>query len=109
VGLASSTNTPSPLTVDEISGTHRTDGVTEYTLVLVLPGRPYSAASDDIVDARTWLADSVRDVPADLGVAVSLDAYGDDAITLHYLEGSYSVDVSKLSWRPNKPGPAGAV
>jgi len=83
--------------------------VTKYTLVAVLSGGPYDATSDDIVDARTWLADSVRDVPADLGVAVSLEAYGDDAITLQYLEGSYSVDVSRLSWPPNKPGPAGAV
>jgi len=85
------------------------EGVTKYTLVAVLSGGPYDATSDDIVDARTWLADSVRDVPADLGVAVSLEAYGDDAITLQYLEGSYSVDVSRLSWPPNKPGPAGAV
>lgn len=85
------------------------DGVTKYTLVAVLPGGPYGATSDDVVNGRSWLADSVRDVPADLGVAVSLDAYGDDAITLQYLEGSYSVDVSKLSWPPNTPGPAGAV
>jgi hypothetical protein len=63
------------------------DGVTKYALVAVLPGGPYSANSDEVVDARTWLADSVRDVPADLGVAVSLDAYGDDAISLQYLEG----------------------
>lgn len=85
------------------------DGVTRYTLVAVLPGGPHDATSDDVVDARTWLANSVRDVPADVGVAVSLEAYGDDALTLQYLEGSYSVDVSKLSWPPNKPGPAGAV
>jgi hypothetical protein len=63
------------------------DGVTKYALVAVLPGGPYSANSDEVVDARTWLADSVRDVPADLGVAVSLDAHGDDAISLQYLEG----------------------
>lgn len=84
------------------------DGVTKYTLVAVLPDGA-AATSGDVLDARTWLADSVRDVPAELGVAVSLDAYGDDAITLQYLENSYSVDVSKLSWPPNKPGPAGAV
>ena len=85
------------------------DGVTKYTLLAVLPGGPYAATSDEVIEARTWLADAVRDVPADLGVAVSLDAYGDDAISLQYLEGSYSVDVSKLSWPPNKPGPIGTV
>lgn len=85
------------------------DGVTKYTLVAVLPGGPYDATSDDVVDARTWLADSVRDVPADLGVAVSLEAYGDDEISLQYLEGSYSVNVGKLSWPTKMPGPAGAV
>lgn len=85
------------------------DDVTKYTLVAVLPGGPYDPTSDVVVNARTWLADSVRGIPADLGVAVRLEAYGDDQITLQYLEGSYSVDVSKLSWPPNNPGPAGAV
>lgn len=85
------------------------DGMTKYTLVAVLSGGPYDATSHEAVNARTWLADSVRDVPSDLGVAASLEAYGDDAITLQYLEGSYSVDLNKLSWPPNKPGPVGAV
>lgn len=85
------------------------DGVTKYTLVAVLPDGPHTANADEVADARKWLADSVRDVPAELGVAVSLDAYGDDAISLQYVEGSYNVDVSRLSWPPNKPGPAGAV
>lgn len=85
------------------------DGVTKYTLVAVLPGGPYDATANDVMEARTWLADSVRDVPADLGDAVSLHAYGADEVSLQYLEGSYSVDASKLSWPPQKPGPAGAV
>lgn len=84
-------------------------GDPRYTLVAVLPGGPYAATSNEVLHARAWLADSVRDVPADLGVAVSLDAYGDDEITLQYIEGSYSVDVSKLSWPSSKPGPDGAV
>lgn len=85
------------------------NGVTKYTLVAVLPNGQHEANTDAVTDARTWLADSVRDVPAELGVAVSLDAYGDDTISLQYLEGSYSVDVTRLSWPPNKPGPTGAV
>jgi hypothetical protein len=85
------------------------DGVTKYSLVAVLPDGPHPEDSEAIADARRWLADSVRDVPAELGVAVLLDAYGDDAISLHYLEGSYSVDVTRLSWPPNTPGPTGAV
>jgi hypothetical protein len=85
------------------------DGVTKFTLVAVLPGGPHAANSNEVVDARAWLAESVRDVPAELGVAVSLDAYGDDTISLPYLEGSYGVDVTRLSWPPNKPGPTGAT
>lgn len=85
------------------------DGVTKYTLVAVLPDGPHAANSEAVTDARTWLADSVRDVPAALGVAVSLHAYGDDTISLQYLEGSYSVDLTRLSWPPNRPGPTGAV
>jgi hypothetical protein len=85
------------------------DGVTKYTLVAVLPDGPHAPDSHEVADARTWLADSVRDVPGELGVAVSLDAYGDDTISLQYLEGSYSVDVTRLSWPPNKPGLTGAV
>ncbi|MDP9117161.1 MAG: hypothetical protein M3O28_07870 [Actinomycetota bacterium] len=59
------------------------DGVTKYSLVPVLPDGPHPEDSEAIADARRWLADSVRDVPAELGVAVSLDAYGDVTISLH--------------------------
>jgi hypothetical protein len=85
------------------------NGVTMFSLLAVIPGGPHAAASTEIAAARTWLADAVRDVPTDLGVAASLDAYGDSDVTLEYLEASYSVDLSKLSWPPNKPGPSGAV
>lgn len=85
------------------------NGVTEFSLVAVIPGGSYAPTSDEVIAARTWLADAVRDLPADLGVAASIDAYGDSDLTLEYLENSYSVDLSKLSWPPNHPGPSGAV
>lgn len=85
------------------------NGVAMCSLVAVIPGGPYAANSTKVVAARTWLADAVRDVPEELGVAASLDAYGDSDMTLQYLEASYSVDLSKLSWPPNEPGPSGAV
>lgn len=85
------------------------EGDTKYTLIAVLPGGPHSPTSEAVMDARKWLADSVLVVPEALGVAVSLEAYGDDEISLQYVEGSYSVDLSKLSWPPNNPGPIGEV
>lgn len=84
------------------------DGEIRYSLVAVIPGGSFEPTSERVIAARTWLADAVRDVPPELGIAEQLDGYGDDDVTLGYIEGSYSLDLSRLSWPPNRPGPIGA-
>jgi hypothetical protein len=84
-------------------------GTTKYSLVAVIPGGMFDDTSDEVTAARRWLADAARAVPAELGVAASLESYGDGDVTLEYLEGSYSIDLSRLSWPQNRPGPEGAV
>lgn len=94
----------------DVLGQFRRAGVqTMYSLVAVLPGGGYAADAEEVVAARTWLADAARAVPAELGTAASLDAYGDEDVSLGFVENSYSLDLSRLSWPPNNPGPVGNV
>lgn len=85
------------------------DGSTAYALVAVLPGGPFAGNEEAVVIARQWLAEAALAVDADLGSAVDIHAYGDQEVALAYVEGSFSLDLSRLSWPPNTPGPVGAT
>lgn len=85
------------------------DGTTEYSLVAVLPGGPFDAADPTVLEVRQWLSDVALAVPATLGIALDIQAYGDAEVSLSYVEASFSLDLSKLSWPQNAPGPVGQV
>jgi hypothetical protein len=85
------------------------EGLTEYSLVAVLPDEAYRTDDRIGMGIRTWLSEIVLDVPRELGTAVLLEAYSDHEVSLAYVEGSFSLDLSKLSWPQNAPGPNGAV
>jgi hypothetical protein len=85
------------------------DGATEYSLVAVVPGGDYAADDPLVTETRRWLAEVIGAVPSDLGVAVDVQAYGDEDVSLGYVESSFSLDLSALSWPQNTPGPVGEV
>lgn len=85
------------------------DGLTEYSLVAVLPDEAYRIDDRIGEGVRLWLAEVALEVPAALGTAVLLEAYSDHEVSLAFVEGSFSLDLSKLSWPQNVPGPIGAV
>jgi hypothetical protein len=85
------------------------DGSVSYQLVAVLPGGPSEASDDIIVGTRSWIAEAALAVDGGLGSARSIEVYGDEEVGLAFIERSFSLDLSRLSWPPNAPGPVGAT
>lgn len=82
------------------------NGTTTFELVAVLS----ADTSDDLRDeTQTWLAEVALDVPATLAVPSSFEVRGDDEISLAFIENSYSLDLSTVSWPRNEAGPVGAI
>jgi hypothetical protein len=83
------------------------EGQTQYELVAVL--------ADDKTDADTqnltelWLAEISMAIPVDLGVALPFFALPPSEISLAYVEESFALDVTSVSWPFKNPGPQGAV
>lgn len=104
-------NKPSEERVRDILATFRrgNDGVAEYSLVAVVP-YDEAAADPALLDAtRDWLSGVVLNVPARLGLPVDIEARTDEQISLAFIERSFSLDVSQVSWPETSPGPLGAV
>lgn len=85
------------------------DGTTGYQLTAVLPGGPYEDGDQIIATTRSWMARAVMEVDVELGSAKSIEVYGDEEVPLAFVEKSFSLDLSRLSWPSNAPGPSGAV
>ena len=70
------------------------------------------AVLDEARDAelvREWLAGISALVPTELGVADELEAAPATGISFDLVERSFAADLTQLTWRPNQPGPEGAV
>ena len=65
--------------------------------------------ADDEQEAREWLSEIARAIPADLGVADQIEAATAEGISFHLIETSYAADVTQLTWRPGSPEPEGAA
>lgn len=85
------------------------DGTAEYTLVAVVPHHTATQDPGVLDSTRLWLTDVTLAVPRSLGIATGVDAYPDSGISLSFLEGSYALAVSTVSWPENAPGPVGAT
>lgn len=85
------------------------DGSTRYQLVAVLEGETSDANDEMVVVTRAWLAEATLGVEDALGSAVSIEAYGDEEVSLSFVERSFSLDLARLSWPPSSPGPVGVV
>lgn len=92
----------------DVLATFRTiDGDTEYTLVAVLP---HEHATPELLDElRQWLAQVALEVPEDLGRPVDVEVRTDRQVSLSFLEESYGLAVSTVSWPVGEPGPVGEV
>jgi hypothetical protein len=83
----------------------REDGSVEYDLVAVtLDSDPSLLAT-----IEEWLTEVALEVPTSHGFPGRVTALSDDGVSLKYVEGSYSLDVAKVSWPQSVPGPVGAV
>lgn len=80
-----------------------------YDLVAVLEGGPFQAEDEPVAETRKWLAEAVLAVDTSLGAVEAINAFGDSEVSLAYVEQSFSLDLSRLSWPSNLPGPKGAV
>lgn len=92
----------------DVLATFRTvENEIEYTLVGVLP---HATASPRLLEEiRLWLAEIALEVPETLGRPVDIEARTDRQVSLAFLEESYGLAVSTLSWPVNRPGPLGAA
>lgn len=83
------------------------DGTSEFTLMAVVLRE--RAAEDDalLTTTRDWLASVALAVPEHLGLNVDVVALADDQVSLAFLETSYALDATAVSWPNRTPGPVG--
>lgn len=83
------------------------DGKIEFTLTAVVPHE--RAADDDelLGGTREWLAGIALAVPSHLGLNTDVIACTDAEVSLAFVETSYSLDVTAVSWPTKEPGPVG--
>lgn len=91
---------------DVLATFHTVNGETEYTIVAVLPHATATAALLD--EVRQWLSEVALEVPESLGRPVDVESRTDQQVSVSFLEESYGLAVSALSWPTSKPGPIGA-
>ena len=85
------------------------DGKAEFTLVAVVP-REHAAAEPLLLDrTRDWLSHIALAVPEPLVLSTDVLALTDDEVSLAFLETSYPLDVSTVSWPNTGAGPTGAA
>lgn len=97
--------------VRDILATFATDagGTVEFTLVAVVPGDAAAADPDLLDGTRDWLAKIALATPDTLGLSTDVLALTDEQVSLAFLETSYALDTSLVSWPNTGPGPVGAV
>jgi hypothetical protein len=104
-------NKPSEERLRDILATFEpgTDGVVGYRLVAVLPQAEAAADRELLAATRDWLAGVAMNVPERLGMPLDIEARTDGEVSLAFIERSFSLDVSQVSWPETSPGPVGAV
>lgn len=85
------------------------DGAVEFALVAVVPRHRADLDAGLLDTTRAWLTTVALSVPPRLGLSADVEARTDEQVSLGYLESSYSLDVSTVSWPNTQPGPTGDV
>lgn len=92
--------------VRDLLVTFQTDaeGQIFFELVGVLPS---SATDVEVEQVLDWLSSIALEIPETAGIAERIDARTDNQVSLAFVERSFVLDASSLSWPPNKVGPIG--
>lgn len=85
------------------------DGTVEFNLVAVVPHEDAQGDPALVDTTREWLSQIALAVPESLGLNTDVLALTDENVSLAFLESSYSLDVSTLSWPNTALGPTGAA
>jgi hypothetical protein len=85
------------------------DDQTRFDLVGVLPADDIDLTDEDKDSLADWLAELCSDVPVALGVATGFQVLTADVVSLDFIERSYALDVSYVSWPSNGDGPIGSI
>lgn len=83
-----------------------------YELIAVLPelnSPGGEEAAEDTPNIEAWLTEIAMAIPPDLGVASRLDALPADRVSISFLEQSYAVDSSAVSWPRGGGPPVGVI
>ena len=85
------------------------DSTVEFTLTAVIPHEQADADPELVDTTRDWLSQIALSVPDRLGLSTDVIAVTDKQLSLAFLETSYSLDVTAVSWPNSEAGPVGAV
>ncbi|MDA5282991.1 hypothetical protein [Streptomyces sp. Isolate_45] len=75
-----------------------------YEIIAVLPSGSPEESRLEILD---WISQVALEIPPELGIATRIDARPDTQISLEFIERSFALDASSLSWPVNSPDPTG--
>jgi hypothetical protein len=84
------------------------DGGVFFDLVAMLPS-DHSMGSDDREALADWLAEVCLDFPTNLGTATGMVVLSSAEISLDFIERSYALDLSYITWPAKGGGPMGAA
>jgi hypothetical protein len=82
------------------------DGGRLFDLVAVLPADT-DLTPEERGDVEDWLSDVCLDLPTSLGLATHIGVATTAEISIDFLENSYALDVSYVSWPAKGSGPRG--
>lgn len=83
------------------------DGKIEFTLTAIVPREREASEPGLVGRTRDWLAQIALAVPERLGLNTDVVACTDAEVSLAFLETSYSLDITTVSWPNKEPGPVG--
>ncbi|WP_327681909.1 hypothetical protein [Streptomyces sp. NBC_00467] len=80
------------------------EGQVYFELVGVLS---FNATKLEVEKVLDWVSSIALEIPESLGIAELIDARPDTQVSLAFVERSFVLDASSLSWPPNRVGPIG--
>jgi hypothetical protein len=91
-----------------VSFVEAADGGTLFDLVAILPADS-GVREAERAELEDWLAEICLDLPANLGIATLVRVASTAEVSIDFLENSYALDVSYVTWSGKGGGPVGAA
>ena len=80
------------------------DGQVEFELIAILP----SPSSEEVLrDVQDWISGIALEVPPEVGIGTRVEARPDEEVSLAFIEKSFVLDASSLTWPISPPGLSG--